>query len=396
MDKIERLLLRRFAERFGCKHQACVWAPGRINLIGEHTDYNDGFVLPIAIDKRIYAAASPSGDETVTLCSANMKGEISFTLSAVKPAGDWGDYPKGVVAELLKRSDPVRGFNAYFMSNLPIGAGVSSSAAMEVVLCYLLQALFGFSLPPTESAFLCQQAEHAFSGTRCGIMDQFVSVMGAEDNALFLDCRTLEWRHIPLPLEEHILIACDSRVERGLAGSKYNRRRAECEAGVEILSKRFKEVRALRDVRMEQLEACRDSMSEHVFRRCRHVVTENERVLSAIEAMEKDDFTALGRLMNRSHDSLRDDYGVSCPQLDFLVDTAREIDGVLGARLTGAGFGGSTINLIRTDAVDDFQATVSEKYLGKYDLAPHLFSCMASDGAEQARRQPRHARDSTL
>jgi galactokinase len=385
MRNIEKLLLKRFANRFG-RSRVRMWAPGRINLIGEHTDYNDGLVMPIAIDKRIYAAASVSEDETVTLCSENIRGEISFKLSAIKPGGDWGDYPKGVVAELLKRSFEIHGFNAYFMSDLPIGSGVSSSAAMEVVVCYLLQALFNFSLAPEESARLCQQAEHAFSGTRCGIMDQFVSVMGVKDRALFLDCRTLEWREAPLAFKEHILVACDSRVERGLAVSEYNRRRAECEAGVKILSQRFAGVRALRDVTVQQLDLCRDSMDEQVFRRCRHVVTENARVLAAIEALERPDLDSLGKLMNQSHDSLRDDYNVSCPQLDFLVETARDIDGVLGARLTGAGFGGSTINLVHNAAVNDFQGIVSEKYLDKFDVAPRIFACKASDGAERARR----------
>jgi galactokinase len=318
-----------------------------------------------------------------------MRGEIAFKMSSVKPAGDWGDYPKGVVAEFQKRGYPLRGFSALFMSDLPIGAGVSSSAAMEVVVCYLLQALFEFSLPPEEAAFLCQRAEHSFSGTRCGIMDQFVSVMGAKESALFLDCRSLDRRQVPLHLREHLFVACDSRVERGLAGSEYNRRRAECEEGVRILSQRQDKIRALRDVNISQVEEVAGLMDERIYRRCRHVVTENARVLSAVEMMSAGEWAGFGSLMNQSHDSLRDDYEVSCRELDFLVDSAREIDGVLGARLTGAGFGGSTVSLVHTSAVEEFQTVISENYLRKFDTVPRMFACSASDGAERMRQSHR-------
>ncbi|RJP14526.1 MAG: galactokinase [Candidatus Abyssobacteria bacterium SURF_5] len=385
MEKIERFLFTQFAERFGHRPQAQVWAPGRINLIGEHTDYNDGFVLPIAIGKRIYAAASIEKGKTMTLCSANIRGEVTFNLSEIEPGGDWGDYPKGVVAELLKREYPLQGLNAFFLSDLPIGAGVSSSAAMEVVTCYLMQRLFGFSLPPEEAAYLCQRAEHSFSGTRCGIMDQFASIMGVKDNALFLDCRTLDYRRIPCQLDDYVLVACDSRVERELAASEYNRRRAECEEGVRVLAENYEGIRALRDANLSQLEAVSALLNEQVSRRCRHVITENERVLKAIQSMEARDWSRLGILMNESHESLRFDYEVSCNQLDFLVETSREIEGVLGARLTGAGFGGSTINLVHMSAVEEFQASVSEEYLKRFEIVPRIFACIASDGAEQDR-----------
>lgn len=386
MKEIESLLIRRFHERFGSKPEVAAWAPGRVNLIGEHTDYNDGYVLPIAIDRRIYAAAAVSGNDTVTLCSGNLKGETVFNINAIKPLGDWGDYAKGIAARLHAMRLPIEGFNAYFLSNLPIGAGVSSSAAMEVVVCYLLRKLFGFSIPPEDVALLCQRAEHEFVGARCGIMDQFVSALGLAGNALFLDCRTLEHKYVPVSLGDHVLVACDSRVERGLATSEYNRRRAECEQGVEILSRRFHGIGALRDVALSQLEECSQTMPEPIFRRCRHVVTENARVLAAIEAMRNDDVEELGKLMNLSHDSLRDDYNVSCPQLDLLVNAAREVDGVLGSRLTGAGFGGSTISLLRRSSVDALQNNVSEAYLEAFDIVPRFFECVASDGADRANR----------
>ncbi|RJP72752.1 MAG: galactokinase [Candidatus Abyssobacteria bacterium SURF_17] len=384
--KMESLLLRQFRERFGGKPEAKACAPGRVNLIGEHTDYNDGYVLPIAISRRICAAASKSGTETVTLRSGNLKGEVAFDVGAIKPSGDWGDYPKGIVAKLRERRFPVRGFNACFLSNVPIGAGVSSSAAMEVVVCHLLEKLFGFSIPPEDEAVLCQQAEHEFAGTRCGIMDQFVSILGRADSALFLDCRTLRYEHVPFSLGDCVLVACDSRVERGLATSEYNRRRAECEQGVKILSERFPAVKALRDATVAEVEECSHEMPEEIFRRCRHVVTENARVLETVEAMRENRRERIGELMNLSHDSLRDDYCVSCAQLDLLVDTARSIDGVLGSRLTGAGFGGSTISLVHRSAIDEFQNGITEAYLKAFDTAPRFFECIASDGAERANK----------
>jgi galactokinase len=256
---------------------------------------------------------------------------------------------------------------------------------MEVVVCYLMQELFGFAIPPEDSAQLCQQAEHEFAGTQCGIMDQFVSVMGREGSALFLDCRTMEHRHIPLPLGDYMLIACDSRVKRGLVSSEYNRRRAECEQGARALNQRFGGVRELRDVTLSQLEECRQDMPENIFRRCRHVVSENERVLASVEAMEHNDIERLGALMNRSHDSLRDDYEVSCAELDVLVETARNVEGVFGSRLTGAGFGGSTITILHRACVEAFQTTVAETYLETFGTVPRFFECAPASGAEQGR-----------
>ncbi|NQU06919.1 MAG: galactokinase [Candidatus Abyssubacteria bacterium] len=381
MSDIESLLIRNFSRRYGAKPEAKAWAPGRVNIIGEHTDYNGGHVLPVAIGKKIYAAAAAAKNDEITLGSGNLRGEVVFSMDSIKPSGDWGDYPRGIVAKLIEKGYPVGGFSALFLSDLPIGAGVSSSAAMEVVLCFLLQKLFGFSIPPEEAALLCQEAEHEFAGTQCGIMDQFVSVFGVAGSALFLDCNTLEHRHVPFTLGDYLLVACDSRVERELAASKYNRRRAECEQGARILSERFDGIRALCDATPSQLDQCSLDMPELVFRRCRHAVSENTRVLASVEAMERNDFEKLGELMNLSHDSLRDDYEVSCPELDLLVDTARGVDGVLGSRLTGAGFGGSTISLVRRSAIDAFQSSVMEAYLEAFDIAPRFFDCVPSDGA---------------
>jgi galactokinase len=381
MSDIETHLVRRFRERFDANPAAIAWAPGRVNIIGEHTDYNGGFALPMAIGRRVYAAATPTGDETITLRSANVKGEIVFSAKSIEPAGDWGDYPKGVVAQLLEDGCPISGFNAFFLSNLPIGAGVGSSAAIEVVVCFVLQKLFRLSISPEESALLCQRAEHEFGATKCGIMDQFVSVAGSSGNALLLDCSALKHRHVPLSLGEFLVVACDSRVGRELADSEYNRRRQECERGADALSKRFGAVKTLCDATPAQLEQCSKDMPELIFRRCRHVVTENARALTAVEAMEQSDPAKLGKLMNESHDSLRDDFEVSCPQLDLLVDTARGVDGVLGSRLTGAGFGGSTISLVHRSAIDTFQSVVAEAYLSAFDTVPRFFECVPSNGA---------------
>lgn len=384
VSEIENLLEKQFKERFGARPEARAWAPGRVNIIGEHTDYNGGYVLPIAIGKKICAGAAASESNTVTLRSGNLKGEVVFDLKTVEPSGDWGDYPKGIVAKLLDRGYPIKGFNAFFLSNLPIGAGVSSSAAMEVVVCYLLQRLFDFSIPPEDSALLCQQAEHQFAGTQCGIMDQFVSIMGLDGNAIFLDCRTLDHRQVPFRLKEYVLVACDSRVKRELAASEYNRRRAECEQGARMLDERFGGIRELRDTSLAQLEECSPHTPDQIFRRCRHVVTENQRVLASVEAMEQNDIVKLGEFMNLSHDSLRYDYDVSCAELDLLVETARGLDGVLGSRLTGAGFGGSTIAIVHRSSVDAFQSRIAESYLESFGIMPRFFECVPSNGAERA------------
>ena len=381
---MENLLFHRFRESFGSNPDVETWAPGRVNIIGEHIDYSGGHVLPIAIGKKIRVAAAVTGDNTITLQSANLRGEICFGTTSLKPGGDWGDYPKGVVAQLVQRKYPISGFNAFFLSDLPIGAGVSSSAAMEVAACYLLQKLFGFSIPPEESALLCQKAEHEFSGTQCGIMDQFVSVAGSEGHAIFLNCHTLEHRHIPFSPGDYALVACDSRVGRELAASEYNKRRAECDQGLRALIERFGNIRTLCDANVEQLEECSADMPEPVFHRCRHALSENARVAAAVKAMELDDLEELGRLMDESHNSLRDDYEVSCPELDLLVDTARGIEGVLGSRLTGAGFGGSTISLVHRSGIDTFQGIVSEAYLRAFDNVPRFFECVPSDGAARA------------
>ncbi len=381
MRNIENLLKIEFRKRFGSNPEAGAWAPGRVNIIGEHIDYSGGRVLPVAIGKRVYAAGVASGSEEITLCSGNLAGEVIFRASSVKPGGNWGDFPKGVVRELIRRGYPIGGFNAFFLSDLPMGAGVSSSAAMEIVVCRLLGKLFDFSIAPEEAALLCQKAEHEFAGTRCGIMDQFVCAAATRGNALFLDCNTLEREHIPLILGDYSLVACDSGVKRELAASEYNSRRAECERGLEILSRRFDGVRTLCAAAPDELDACMSDMPETIYRRCRHAIGENARVSAAVEAMRRGDVEGLGRLMNESHDSLRDDYEVSCAELDLLVEAARGVAGALGSRLTGAGFGGSTISLVRRSAIDVFQTTVSEAYQGAFGRVPRIFECDPSDGA---------------
>jgi galactokinase len=381
MKDIENLLKEEFRKRFRSTAEAVAWAPGRVNIIGEHIDYSGGRVLPIAIGKRIYAAGRRSGGDKITLCSDAFDGEISFHASSIEPGGDWGDFPKGVTRELIRRGFQLGGFNAIFSSDLPVGAGVSSSAAMEIVVCRLLGKLFGFSIEAEEAALLSQKADHEFVGTRSGIMDQFVSATATKGNALFLDCNTLEREHIPLKLGDYTLVACDSGVKRELAASQYNNRRAECERGLEIIQRRFDGVRALCDATPDELEACMGVMPEPVYHRCRHAIGENARVLAAVEAMRLGDLEGLGRLMNESHDSLRDNYEVSCAELDLLVDAARGADGTLGSRLTGAGFGGSTISLVRRSTMDNFEGIVSEAYHGAFGKVPRIFECNPSDGA---------------
>ena len=381
MKNIENLVKEKFRGAFDSNPQAGAWAPGRVNIIGEHIGYSGGRVLPVAIGKRIYAAGGRSGNDEITLRSGALDGEISFSVSSIEPGSNWGDYPKGVARELIRRGYPISGFNAFFLSDLPVGAGVSSSAAMQIVVCRLLGKLFDFTLAPEDAALLSQKAEHEFAGTRCGIMDQFVSAAARRGNALFLDCNTLKAEHIPLNLGDYSLVACDSGVKRELAASEYNSRRAECERGLEIIARRFDGVRALCDAAPNELEALKDDMPETIYRRCRHAIAENMRTQDAVEAMRRGDGKLLGRLMNESHDSLRDDYEVSCAELDLLVETARDVDGTLGSRLTGAGFGGSTISLVHRSAADTFQDTVSGAYQDAFGGAPRIFECNPSDGA---------------
>jgi UDPglucose--hexose-1-phosphate uridylyltransferase len=373
------------AERFGPGAAAVtVVAPGRVNLIGEHTDYNEGFVLPVAIEAAIELSARPRPGREVRVHAADLGESVAFSLAeplARDPAHPWSDYLRGVLRALGRAGVEVPGMDVAFGGDLPRGAGLSSSAALEVATALAVRAIAGFEMDVPRLAGLCREAENEFVGVSCGIMDPFASLAATQGHALFLDCRSLQAEQIPLALGEHAIAICHSGVSHALATSEYNTRRRECAAGAAILRGRFPGIRALRDATPAELEACRVDLGERLFRRCRHVVTENARVREAVGALRAGDLVRLGRLMAASHASLRDDYEVSCPELDLLVDLAARTPGVLGARLTGGGFGGSTVNLVARGALDPFRTRVIDEYRRRTGREGRLVVTVAAPGA---------------
>ena len=357
-------------------------APGRVNLIGEHTDYNDGFVMPAAIGFSTFVTVSPRNDRKLSLFSENFSEQFEFDLDDPNPqaTGHWSDYPKGVAVTLERSGYRLRGATLRIQGEVPIGSGLSSSAAIEVATCYALLANSALSVKPVEIAKLCQRAENEFVGMRCGIMDQFISCCGQAGKAVMLDCRSLEYELLPVPPEVRLVI-CNTRVKHALAAGEYNTRRAECEAGVRHFAQSLPNVRALRDVTEADLKRYGDDLSEVIYRRCRHVITENARVLAAAKSLEGGDLEGFGSLMNESHRSLRDDYEVSCEELDVMVELAQNVRGVYGARMTGGGFGGCTVNLVNMENVEEFQRTVAQGYTVATGLVPEIYVCSAAEGA---------------
>ena len=343
--------------------EAAAYAPGRVNLIGEHTDYNDGFVLPAAVDRGVAVAARRVPGDTFTLHAIDLGKSCAFPRGTLKrdPEHSWADYFKGVVWALCNRGIDISACEAAITGDIPQGAGLSSSAAYEVATVLLLRTLGGFELSSLDVAKLAREAENGFVGVACGIMDQMASAFGEKGKALLLDCRSLARETVEIPAGLKIVVA-GSGVRHSLASSEYNKRRAECEEGVRILSASLPNVRALRDVTPEDLTRFLSALPPVVARRCRHVVSENARVGQAVTAMRSRDTARLKTLMAESHGSLRDDYEVSCPELDILVDLALALPFCHGARLTGAGFGGSTVNLVEADAVGAFSETIVSGY----------------------------------
>ncbi len=359
-------------------------APGRVNLIGEHTDYNDGFVMPAAIDLSTWVEVSLLEQRKLQIASENFNEEIEVDLDDRNLArrGHWSDYPVGVAVMLERAGHHLRGARLQIRSQVPIGSGLSSSAAIEVATACALIAVSGLKIDERELALLCQKAENEFVGARVGIMDQFVSLFGEAQKALLLDCRSLEFELLPLP-DNVRLVICNTMVKHELASSAYNERRAQCEGGVKHLAKFVPNVRALRDVTIEQLEQFGSDLPEVVYRRCRHVIMENARVVSAAQALEQGDLNEFGRLMAESHRSLRDDYEVSSEELDLMVELARKVEGLYGARMTGGGFGGCTVNLVAVEHVEEFSKRIAENYEEATKLKPEIFICNASNGAEE-------------
>jgi galactokinase len=351
-------------------------APGRVNLIGEHTDYNDGYVFPQAIDRYVTVEALPRGERLISIWSEQMQAQAAFPLESER-VGDWSDYARGVATLLARRGLLDGGADLRIRSTLPLGGGLSSSAALEVSVALALLGVNGRSLPPLELALLCQRAEHDFAGMRCGIMDQFIATHAQPGTALVLDCRSLEHRHVRLPDGGMCLIVANTMVKHELTGSAYNERRRQCEEAARALG-----ARALRDVTPEQLRARAAELSEPVLSRARHVVEENARVLAFAEALERNDWKAAGELMFQSHESLKRLYEVSCEELDFMVDVGREL-GSLGSRMTGGGFGGCTIHFVPASQAGAFSAELAARYQQRFGIQPQVFASTAAGGAAE-------------
>lgn len=386
---LHEITIAKFQERFGDAPKHVVRAPGRVNLLGEHVDYNDGFVLPAAIDRATWLAFSPSDTDQTTLVALDLSEEVSFTpetLSAKtdaagSPLPGWALYPAGVMWTLREAGLATPALKGVYASNVPQGSGLSSSASVEMAFALAWQTLGGWQRLPMERALLGQKAENQYVGVNCGIMDQFASACGEQDRLLYLDCRSLEWHTLPLPNDVAIVIA-DTKMRRALTSGEYNKRRADCEEAVRILSAELPGIKSLRDVNVETFNQFSSELPERVEKRARHVVEEIERTQRAIPLLEQGNMAEFGKLLNQCHASLRDLYEVSIPELDTMVKVAQSLPGCYGARLTGAGFGGCTVNLVAREQADAFSSALAAGYEDETGFPPEIYICSASKGAE--------------
>lgn len=396
---------QKFEAIFGASPRFVVSAPGRVNLIGEHTDYNAGYVFPVAIDKYIHIAMRERADRRAVLHALDVNESFELNLDALRPvppnAPTWSYYLIGVASLLQESGNKIAGIDAVIMGDVPIGAGLSSSAALSVSAAL---AFLAGSIPQSspdaavsearkkELAALCQGVEHEFVGVNCGIMDQTISLLGRADHGLFLDCRSLAYEHVPLNLGAHCIAICNTKVKRELAASEYNKRRTECERGVDLLSRWLPGISSLRDITLSDFKKHEGKLPALTQKRCGYVIAENTRVLDAVSTLkarnqqtsEKVDgpLIAFGRLMNASHKGLRDDYEVSCRELDLLTDIAHSVDGVIGTRMTGAGFGGCTVSIVHRDALETFRTRVTSEYHKQTGIEPEIYLCNVSNGAQ--------------
>jgi galactokinase len=359
-------------------------APGRVNLIGEHTDYAEGFVMPAAIDFATLAAISPRDDGKVVLFAENFGEEKSFPADALptKPTGQWSDYPLGVLAILAGEGYKIPALSLSLWGDVPLGSGLSSSAAVEVATALAVSSLIGANIPGPQMARLCQRVENEYVGANSGIMDQFISANGKEDHAMLLDCRDLSFKLAPIP--QHIeLVIANTMVKHSVAGEGYTSRRADVEEACRILATHRPEIKFLRDATVADLEAWGHEMPANALKRARHVITENTRTVAAAEALLNQDLPTLGRLMHEAHVSYSKDFEASCPEADIMVDLAQDLPGLIGARLTGGGFGGCTVNLVEKDKASDFAHVLKERYTQATGIVPDIHICHASDGAHR-------------
>lgn len=361
-----------------------VEAPGRINIIGEHTDYNDGFVLPAAIDKSVKFALQKSNNSICHLIAIDISEEFKFSINEplVPVENQWVNYFLGVVEELKKIGKNIEGFNLMFTSDIPIGAGLSSSAAIECGFGFGLNQLFDLKVSKMDLALIGQQAEHNFAGVKCGIMDQFASLFGKQGYAMQLDCRALTYEYYPAEFDEFQLVLFDTQVKHNLADSKYNNRRSECETGLGIIKRKNENITSLRDVSLEQLEQVKKLMDPTVFNRCKYVIEENTRVEEVCKLLKVNDIKQVGCLMFETHEGLSNLYEVSCKELNFLVDVVKAYDSVIGARMMGGGFGGCTINLIKKSEVHKVVQAIEDQYLSMMDVELKVYQVSIVDGVK--------------
>lgn len=363
-------------------YELLVDSPGRINIIGEHTDYNNGFVLPTAIDKKIRFMFKKNGSDTVcNLYSANFDTSYTFSLEDVSPGDQqWANYILGVIHGVQQHTDKIRGFDCVLDSNIPVGSGISSSAALECGLGFGVNELFDCGLDRITITKIGQKAEHDYVGTKCGIMDQFASVMSKEGNVILLDCQSLEYKYVPIHIKPYKILLLNTNVSHNLADGEYNKRRAQCESGVAIIQSKYSNVNSLRDVSPEMLAEFKNEMDDVVYNRCSYVVDEKVRVLDTVEALNNNDLARMGKNMYKTHEGLSKLYEVSCPELDFLVEFSKGYNEVIGSRVMGGGFGGCTINIIHEDAVEKFTKEAEKAYFEKFNIKLTAFEANPSEG----------------
>jgi len=370
---------KQFAEKFSGK-PLIARSPGRVNIIGEHTDYNDGFVLPAAIDKAVYVAVAKRDDDIIKLYASNFNEAFETAISRIQPSQQWHTYILGIVDQLLKNGHPISGFNLVIDGDVPAGAGLSSSAAVECAVVFALNELFNLELHKMQMVKLAQQAEHAYAGVQCGIMDMFASMFGKKDHAIKLDCRSLDYEYIPLQLEGYKLVLFNSNVKHSLASSEYNVRRQQCEAGIALIQPHHPQVKKLRDANMQMLDDYVKPADELLYRRCKYMVEEIERLTTACDDLKHGNLTSLGKKMFATHEGLSNDYEVSCKELDFLAAAVKNNPAVLGARMMGGGFGGCTINIVKEEAIDELSATLYKNYKAAMGMELTTYIVQTDDG----------------
>lgn len=382
MEQIIKGLKTIFNQKFSSE-PLIVRSPGRINLIGEHTDYNDGFVLPAAIDKAVYVAISETGNDTINLHSVYFNDDYSTTIQDLKiPEKHWAKYIIGVAAQFQKIGLLQKGFNLVVDGDLPFGAGISSSAALECATAFAINELFGFGLDKMELVHMAQKAEHEYAGVMCGIMDQFASMFGRENSVVRLDCRSMAYTYEPFAFSNVAVVLMDTMVKHSLASGEYNQRQQQCEQGVAWVRQKYPDVKNLRDVSLPMLEECVKPKDELIYNRCSYVVEEIDRLLAACTDLKNEDLDAFGQKMYATHDGLSRKYAVSCDELDFLVEEARRLTYVKGARMMGGGFGGCTINILEADKQQEFIDTLSRNYKNKFGIEPTAIPVQIKGGTQ--------------